>query len=213
MFSFFSSFLVCISWLTRSLNISLFSVIYSFSQFTFLTLSPLAASLSLSLSLSLYLLVGFNPYGFWSVVRNKIFRDSRHFLYFSVSLVLPHYETVKFVPLPPDVGKPRSSVLMFHEAIYQGLIVCFTPLEVFPRLVCGRAKSELSTHSVSLGTPSHLRVVVSTFNQGCLPSGTSAFGVLLPVCATLQGLRHVPHWLLLSRLLLLSAPYALSSGP
>ena len=59
---------------------------------------------------------------------------------------------------------------MFHEDIYQGLIVGFTPLEeVFPRLVCGRAKSELSNHSVSLCTPAHLRVLVSTFNQGCFP--------------------------------------------
>ena len=104
------------------------------------------------------------------MVPNGVFPDSRHFLYFSVSLVLPHYETVQFEPPPPDVGKPRSSVLMFHEAIYQGLNVRFTPLEeVFPSLVCGHAKSELSTHSVSLCTSAHLRVVVSTFNQGCLP--------------------------------------------
>ena len=49
-------------------------------------------------------------------------------------------------------------------------MVCFTPLEeVFPRFVCGRGKSELSTHSVSLSTPAHLRVVVSTIYEGCLP--------------------------------------------
>ena len=101
---FFSSFLVCISWLTHSLNISLFSVIFSFFQFTLLTHSPLPAYLHA-------FFVGFNLYGFWSVVRNGIFADSRHFLYFSVSLVLPHYETVQFVPPPQDVAKPRSSVL------------------------------------------------------------------------------------------------------
>ena len=63
----------------------------------------------------------------------KFSPDSRHFLYFSVCLVLPYFETVQFVPPPSDVGKPRSSVLMFHKAIYQGFIVRFTPLEeVFP---------------------------------------------------------------------------------
>ena len=117
----------------------------------------------------MYLLVGFNPYGFWSVVQNGVFPDSRHFLYFSVSLVLPNYETVQFISPPPDVGKPRPSVLIFHEGIYQGLSIRFTPLEeVFPTLVCGRAKSKFSSHFVILCTPTHLRVVVSTFYQGCL---------------------------------------------
>ena len=126
--------------------------------------------------------VGFNPYDFWSVVRNGVFPDSRrHFLYFSVSLVLPHYETIQFIPPPPDVGKPRYSVLIFHEDIYQGLIVHFIPLEeVFPSLVCGCAKFELSTHSVSLCTPAHLRVVVSTFYQGCLPGAHHHLVFYLP---------------------------------
>ena len=173
----------------------------------------------LSLSLYTFLLVLIRMvFGLWSEI--KIFVIVAIFFTFLCLWSLPHYETVKFVPLPPDVGKPRSSVLMFHEAIYQGLIVCFTPLEVFPRLVCGRAKSELSTHSVSLGTPSHLRVVVSTFNQGL-----SSFGHIGIWCSTsrlynptgapprstlvgvLQSLSFRP------RLLLLSAPYALSSGP
>ena len=92
--------------------------------------------------------------------------DSRHFLYFSVSLDLPQYETVQFVPPPPEVGKPGSSDLMLHEAIYQSLIVRFTLLEeVFPSLVCARTKFELSNHSVSLSTQAHMRVVESTLTR------------------------------------------------
>ena len=33
------------------------------------------------------------------------------------------------------------------------------------------------------------------FNQGSKTPGTSPFGVLPPLCATLQELRHVPHWM------------------
>ena len=33
------------------------------------------------------------------------------------------------------------------------------------------------------------------FKQGSKTPGTSPFGALPPVCATLQELRHVPHWL------------------
>ena len=91
--------------------------------------------------------------------------DSRHFLYFSVSLNLPQYETVQFLPPPPEVGKPGSSDLMLHEAIYQGLIVRFTLLDVFPSLVCARTKFELSNHSVSLSTQAHMRVVESTLTR------------------------------------------------
>ena len=92
--------------------------------------------------------------------------DSRYFLYLSVSLDLPQYETVQFVPPPPEVGKPGSSDLMLHEAIYHGLIVCFTLLEeVFPSLVCARAKFELSNHSVSLSTQAHMRVLESTLTR------------------------------------------------
>ena len=99
-----------------------------------------------------------------------------------------------FVPPPPEVGKPGSSVLIFHDAIYQGFIVRFTLLEeVFPSLFCAYAKSELSNHSVSLGTQAPMRVVESTFNQGSKTPGTSPFSVLPSVCKTLQELRHVPH--------------------
>ena len=96
--------------------------------------------------------------------------DSRHFLYFSVFLVLPQYETVQFLPPLPEVGKQGSSVLMFHEASYQRFIVRFILLkEVFPSLVCARAKSELSNHSVFLSTLAHMWVVESTLNRVVKP--------------------------------------------
>ena len=132
-------------------------MIFCFSQFTFLTLSPLPACLHAFLLVVIHMV-----FGQWS--------DSRHFLYFSVSLVLPQYETVQFVPPPPEVGKPGSSVLICHEAIYQGLIVRFTLLEeVFSSLVCARAKSELSNHCVSLSTQAHMRVVESTLTRVVKP--------------------------------------------
>ena len=108
-------------------------------------------------------------FGLWSEIEFSLIVAI--FFTFSGSLVLLHYETMQVVPPPPDVVKAGFSVLMFHEAIYKGHIVRFTSLEeVFPSLVCGRAKFELSTHSVSLFPPAHLRVVhVSTFYQGCLP--------------------------------------------
>ena len=87
-----------------------------FFPVTFLTLSPLPACLHAFLLVVIHMV-----FGRWS--------DSRHFLYFSVSLDLPQYETVQFVPPPPEVGKPGSSDLMLHEAICQGLIVRFTLLE------------------------------------------------------------------------------------
>ena len=128
-------------------------MIFSFSQFTFLSLSPLPACLHAFLLVIIHMV-----FDQWS--------DSRHFLNFSVSLVLPQYETVQFVPPSPEEGKPGSSVLMFHEVIYQGLIVRFTLLEeVFSSLVCARAKSELSNHSVSLSTQAHMRVLESTLSQ------------------------------------------------
>ena len=89
-------------------------------------------------------------HAFLLVVIHMVFgqwSDSRHFLYFSVFLVLPQYETVQFLPPLPEVGKQGSSVLMFYEASYQGFIVRFTLLKVFPSLVCARAKSKLSNHS------------------------------------------------------------------
>ena len=130
---------------------------FSFSQFTFLTLSPLPVCLHAFLLVVIHVV-----FGQWS--------DSRHFLYFYVSLVLPQYETVQFLPPPPEVGKPGSSVLMFHEATYQGLIVRFTLLEeVFPSLVCARAKSEFSNHSVSLSTLAHMQVVESSLTRVVKP--------------------------------------------
>ena len=128
-------------------------MIFCFSQFTFLTLSPLPACLHAFLLVVIHMVSGR-----WS--------DSRHFHYFSVSLDLPQYETVQFVPPPKEVGKPGSSDLMLHEAIYQGLIVRFTLLEeVFPSLVCAREKFELSNHSVSLSTQAHMRAVESTLTR------------------------------------------------
>ena len=166
------------------------------------------------------LVVGFNPYVFWSVVRNGVFPDSRHFLHFSVSLVLSHYETVQFVPQAPDVGKSHSSVLLFHEAIYQGLIVRFTPLEeVFPSLVCCHEKSELSTHSVSLCTPPTCELWYPPFTRVVF------LGYVAIWCSTSRqydSTRAPPRFTLLGilqslsfrpLLLLLSAPCALSSGP
>ena len=145
--------------------------------------------------------------------------DSRHFLYFSVFLVMPQYETVQFLPPLSEVGKQGSSVLMFHEATYQDFIVRFTLLkEVFPSLVCARAKSRTFQ---SLRLFEHTSPHASSgmhFNQGSKTPGTSPFGALPPVCATLQELRHVPHWLVhwsrshLPTVTLLSAPCALSSG-
>ena len=145
--------------------------------------------------------------------------DSRHFLYFSVSLVLPQYETVQFLPPPPEVGKPGSSVLMFHEATYQGLIVRFTLLEkVFPSLVCARAKSELSNHSVSLSTLAQMQVVESSLTRVVKPR---AHRHLVPYLPSVQLYRSFAMFhtgwctevtLICPQLLLLSAPCALSSG-
>ena len=85
---------------------------------------------------------------------------------------------------------------MFHEAIYQGLIVRFSPLEeVFSRLVCCHEKSELSTHSVSLCTPRPLASCGLNLLPGLSSSGISPFGVLPPVNTILQELRNVSHWL------------------
>ena len=143
-------------------------MIFSFSQFTFLTLSPLPACLHAFLLVVIHMVLGQ-----WS--------DSQRFLYFSVSLVQPQYETVQFVPPPPKVGKPGSSVLIFHEAIYQGLIVRFTLLEeVFFSLVCARAKSELSNHCVSLSTQAHMRVVESTLTRVVKPRAHRHLVLYLP---------------------------------
>ena len=98
-----------------------------------------------------------------------------------MSLVLTQYETVQFVPPPPEVGKPDSSVLMFHEVIYQILIVRFTLLEdVLPSLVCARAKSELSNHSVSLSTQAHMRVLESTLSRVVKPQAHRHLVLYLP---------------------------------
>ena len=183
---------------------------FSFSQFTFLTLFTLS---SLPVCLHAFLLVVIHmDFGQWS--------DSRNFLYFSVSLVLPQYETVQFLPPPPEVGKPGSSVLMFHEATYQGLIVRFTLLEeVFPSLVCARAKSEFSNHSVSLSTLAHMQIVESTLTRVVKPR---AHRHLVPYLQSVQLYRSSATFhtgwctevtLICPQLLLLSAPCALSSGP
>ena len=142
-------------------------MIFSFSQFTFLTLSPLLARLHAFLLVVIHMV-----FGQWS--------DSRHFLYFSVLLVLPQYETVQFLPPLPEVGKQGSSVLMFHEATYQGFIVRFTVLEVFPSLVCARAKSELSNHYVFLSTLAHMRVVESTLTRVVKPRAHRHLVLYLP---------------------------------
>ena len=107
--------------------------------------------------------------------------DSRHFLYFSEFLVLPQYETVQFLPPLPEVGKQGFSVLMFHEATYQSFIVHFTLLkEVFPSLVCARAKSELSNHSVFLSTLAHMRVGESTLTRVVKPRAHRHLVLYLP---------------------------------
>ena len=143
-------------------------MIFSFSQFTFLTLSPLPACLHAFLLVVIHMV-----FGQWS--------DSRHFLYFSVFLVLSQYETVYFLPPLPEVGKQGSSVLMFHEAPYQGFIVRFTLLkEVFPSLVYARAKSELSNHSVFLSTLAHMRVVESTLTRVVKPRAHHHLVLYLP---------------------------------
>ena len=146
--------------------------------------------------------------------------DSRHFLYFSGSLDLPQYETVQFVPPPPEVGKPGSSGLMLHEAIYQGLIVRFTLLEeVFPSLVCARAKFELSNHSVFLSTQAHMRVVESTLTRVVELRAHRHLVFYLPSVqlyrssATFHTGWCTEVTLICPQLLLLSAPCALSSGP
>ena len=128
-------------------------MIFGFSQFPFITFSPLPACLHAFLLVVIHMF-----FGRWS--------DSRHFLYFFVSLDLPQYETVQFVPPPLEVCKPGSSVLMLHEPIYQGLIVRFTLLEeVFPSLVCARAKFKLPNPSVSSSTQVHMRVLESTLTR------------------------------------------------
>ena len=182
-------------------------MIFGFSQFTFLTLSPLPACLYAFLLVVIHMV-----FGRWS--------DSRHFLYFSVSLDLPQYETVQFVPPPPEVGKPGSSDLMLHEAIYQGLIVRFTLLEeVFPSLVCARAKFELSNHSVSLSTQAHMRVVKSTLTRVVKHRAHRHLVFYLPSVqlyrssATFHTGWCTEVTLICPQLLLLSAPCALSSDP
>ena len=143
-------------------------MIFSFCQFTFLTLFLLPACLHAFLMVVIHMV-----FGQWS--------DSRHFLYFSVFLVLPQYETVQFLPLLPEVGKQGSSVLMFHEATYKGFIVRFTLVkEVFPSLVCARAKSELSNHSVFLSTLAHMRVVESTLTRVVKPRAHRHLVLYLP---------------------------------
>ena len=70
---------------------------------------------------------------------------------------------------------------MFHESTYQGLIVRFTLLnEVFPSLVCARAKSELSNHSVFLSTLAHMRVVESTLTRVVKPRAHRHLVLYLP---------------------------------
>ena len=123
--------------------------------------------------------------------------DSRHFLHFSVSLDLPQYKTVQFVPLPPEVGKPGSSDLMLHEAIYQGL-KAYCSLHTIgglpqPRLCPCKVRTFQSLRLFKHPSP-HASSGIH-FNHGSKTPGTSPFGVLPPVCATLQELRHVPHWL------------------
>ena len=146
--------------------------------------------------------------------------DSRHFLYFSVSLDLPQYETVQFVPPPPEVGKPGSSDLMLHEAIYQGLFVRFTLLEeVFASLVCARAKFEPPNHSVSLSTQAHMRVVESTLTSVVKHWAHRHLVFYLPSVqlyrssATFHTGLCTEVTLICPQLLLLSAPCALSSDP
>ena len=182
-------------------------MIFGFSQFTFLTLPPLPACLHAFLLVVIHMV-----FGRWS--------DSRHFLNFSVSLDLPQYETVQFVPPPPEVDKPGSSDLMLHEAIYQGHIVRFTLLEeVFPSLVCARGKFELSNHSVSLSTQSHMRVVESTLTKVVKHRAHRHLVFYLPSVqlyrssATFHTGWCTEVTLICPQLLLLSAPCALSSGP
>ena len=67
--------------------------------------------------------------------------------------------------------------------------------DVFSSLVCGRAKSELSTHSVSLCATAHLRVVVSAFSQGCLPWVHHHIVFYLPSVQLYRSSTIVPHWL------------------
>ena len=106
---------------------------------------------------------------------------------------------------------------MFHEATYQGLIVRFTLLEeVFPSLVCARAKSEFSNHSVSLSTLAHMQVVESTLTRVVKPR---AHRHLVPFLLSVQLYRSSATFhtgwcteftLICPQLLLLSAPCALS---
>ena len=153
-----------------------------------------------------------NPVGTSLKLKNFVCKFTFSFEYCSI---------YAFLPPPPEVGKPGSSVLMFHEATYQGLIVFrFTLLEeVFPSLVCARAKSELSNHSISLSSLAHTQVVESTLTRVVKPR---AHGHLVPCLQSVQLYRSSATFhtgwctevtLICPQLLLLSAPCALSSGP